>query len=145
MPPRIYCTRTLAFDAAHRVVEHESKCKFLHGHRYQVEARFAAPALDPLGRVIDFGVIRERLGGWIEEHWDHNVILWERDRTLGDSLDAQTGQTTYYLPYNPTAENIALYLLETICPALFADEAVACVSVIVRETPNCSAEALHAG
>lgn len=51
----ITVTRVLEFDAGHRVVNHESKCATLHGHRYKVEIVAAAPGLDSLGRVIDFG------------------------------------------------------------------------------------------
>ncbi len=138
---RITCTRLLAFDAAHRVMEHESKCRHFHGHRYGVEATFTAPELDALGRVVDFGIIKEKLGAWIDEQWDHTAILWDKDRDLGEAVAAQTKQRIYYLPYNPTAENIARYLLERICPELFKDSSIECVSVRVQETPNCSAEA----
>lgn len=122
-------------------MEHESKCRHLHGHRYEVEATFEADGLDSLGRVVDFGVIKTVLGAWIDEHWDHTTILWDKDRALGDAIAAQTGQVNYYLPYNPTAENIARYLLETICPTLFAEHDVRCIQVKVQETPNCSAAA----
>lgn len=132
----ITCTRRIEFDAAHRVMEHESKCKYLHGHRYSVEAAFRAEALDDKGRVIDFGVIKQELGGWIDREWDHTAILHEADRPLGEQLETATGQKVYYLPYNPTAENIARYLYETVCPRLFASLGVECVAIRVYETPN---------
>ncbi len=137
----ITCTRRIEFDAAHRVMRHESKCKYVHGHRYVVEASFTADNLDDRGRVIDFGVVKEVLGSWIDDHWDHTAILHEDDKPLGDMLEQSTGQTVYYLPYNPTAENIARYLLETICPKLFADKDVCCAAVRIWETPNCHADA----
>jgi 6-pyruvoyltetrahydropterin/6-carboxytetrahydropterin synthase len=137
----ISCTRRLHFDAAHRVMEHESKCKNLHGHRYVVEASFTANALDPLGRVVDFGVIKERLGAWIDTYWDHNTILHEKDEVLGSHIAAVTGQAVFYLPTNPTAENMVSYLLETVCPRLFTDSALHCTHVRLYETPNCFAEA----
>ena len=135
------CTRRLEFDAAHRVMRHESKCKYLHGHRYVVEATFAAEALDSVGRVIDFGSVKEILGGWIDEHWDHTAILHEDDRKLGEAVIGHTKQEIYYLPYNPTAENLAAYLLETVCPRLFKGKGIRCVHVRVHETPNCYADA----
>ena len=64
----ITCTRRIEFDAAHRILNHESKCKMLHGHRYVLEAEFTAKKLDKLGRIIDFGVIREVLGTWIDDN-----------------------------------------------------------------------------
>lgn len=139
---KIICMRRLEFDAAHRVMLHESKCRHLHGHRYVVEAGFVArDGLDALGRVIDFGVIKERLGAWIDAHWDHTTILHELDRPLGEAISAQTGQSVYYLPSNPTAENMADHLLQHVCPSLFADAAVTCVRIRLYETPNCYVDA----
>lgn len=140
----ISCTRHLEFDAAHRVMQHESKCKYVHGHRYRVEVTFTSEdGLDPQGRVIDFGVIKEILGTWIDENWDHTAILNEEDRVLGDIIEEQTGQEVFYLPYNPTAENMARFLLEAVCPELFSAFAMECVAVRVHETPNCFADAMR--
>ena len=136
----IICTRKLEFDSAHRVMEHESKCKMLHGHRYVVEASFGAVELDAIGRVIDFGVIREVLGKWIDDNLDHNTILFEKDQNLGENIAKITGQKIYYMKSNPTAENIAKHLLEDICPQLFASHNIKCVGIKVYETPNCSAQ-----
>lgn len=136
----ITCTRRIEFDAAHRIMEHESKCKMLHGHRYVLEATFAANKLDKLGRVIDFGEIREVLRTWIDDNFDHNTILSKKDKKLGENISAQTGQKIFYLDENPTAENIAKFLFEEICPKLFAKKNVKCVAIKLYETPNCYVE-----
>ncbi|MDX1974572.1 MAG: 6-carboxytetrahydropterin synthase [Rickettsiales bacterium] len=136
----ITCTRRIEFDAAHRVMEHESKCKDLHGHRYAIEATFAASNLDALGRVVDFGVIKTKLGTWIDEHWDHATILNQKDAPLGQSIAQHTQQKIFYLSANPTAENMADYLFKDVCPRLFADAGVSCVLLRLYETPNCYAE-----
>lgn len=133
----ISVTRKIEFDAAHRILNHESKCKNLHGHRYVLEASFCADNLDDLGRVIDFGVIKEELGAWVDEHLDHNTILSIKDKNLGEEIAKQTGQKIYYLNENPTAENIALHLLHEICPKIFAAKHVKCVGIRLYETPNC--------
>jgi 6-pyruvoyltetrahydropterin/6-carboxytetrahydropterin synthase len=137
----ISCTRKLHFDAAHRIVNHESKCRFMHGHRYVVEATFVSEGLDLLGRVVDFGVIKEKLGNWIDDNWDHNTILWDKDNKLGDLIASQTNQRVFYLPYNPTAENLANYLLTNVCPVIFSSDLVKCVNIKLSETPNCYASA----
>ncbi len=133
----ITCTRRIEFDAAHRILKHESKCKMLHGHRYAVEATFVANHLDDLGRVIDFGEIKEVLGKWIDDNFDHNTILSIKDKALGDEIEKQTGQKIFYLDENPTAENIAKFLHEKICPQLFANKNVQCKKIRIYETPNC--------
>lgn len=132
-----YCCRKLYFDTAHRVFDHGSKCRFLHGHRYTLEAVFSAKKLDNLGMVIDFADIDKILGSWLQENWDHNVVLWEKDNKLGNAIAESTEQKIYYLPYNPTAENMAKYLLEEICSELFADSDIFCSKIILHETPNC--------
>jgi 6-pyruvoyltetrahydropterin/6-carboxytetrahydropterin synthase len=140
--PHITCTRRIEFDAAHRVMQHESKCKHLHGHRYAIEATFSAEALDALGRVVDFSVVKAVLGAWVDAHWDHTTILYKEDKALGDAITQHSPQSIYYLPNNPTAENMAAYLLEVICPSLFADYPIWCEKIRLWETPNCYAEAV---
>lgn len=131
-------TRRLEFDAGHRVLGHEGKCKHLHGHRYRVEVSVSAPdGLDNLGRVIDFGIIKTRLGGWIDEHLDHNMLLHEADPLvpLGASM---VGRAPFIMPRgNPTAENIA-ELLCNIAVSLMPELKVH--RLRVYETPNCWAD-----
>lgn len=136
----ITCTRRIEFDAAHRVLNHESKCKMLHGHRYALEATFAAQDLDPLGRVIDFGEVKNLLGSWIDNNLDHNTILSIQDKNLGNKISSETTQNIYYTNFNPTAENIAKHILEEICPKIFANHNVKCIAIKLYETPNCFVE-----
>jgi 6-pyruvoyltetrahydropterin/6-carboxytetrahydropterin synthase len=112
----------------------------LHGHRYVLEVTFIAENLDKLGRVVDFGVIKNIIGKWIDDNWDHNTILNVRDRKLGDDITKVTGQKIYYLDYNPTAENMARHLFEKICPELFKDYNIKIDRIKLFETPNCSVE-----
>lgn len=134
----VVCTRRIEFDAGHRLINHEGKCKMLHGHRYVLEVSFKANELDELGRVIDFGVVRKILGSWIDNNLDHNTILSLKDNKLGDEISKATNQKIYYLNCNPTAENIARHILEDICPMLFKEYQVECVAIKLYETPNCS-------
>lgn len=137
---KITCTRRIEFDAAHRVMQHEGKCKHLHGHRYALEATFVGDGLDALGRVVDFGVIKEKLGTWIDTNWDHATILFDQDKVLGSAIEAHTGQRIFYLAQNPTAENMAEYVFAVICPQLFKGLGISCTHVRLFETPNCYSE-----
>ncbi len=137
----ITCTRKIEFDAAHRVMGYHGKCRMLHGHRYKIEATFAAEALSALGMVIDFASIKDVLNGWLLEHWDHNIILNSEDNELGGRISDLTGQKVYYLDYNPTAENMAHYLINYVCPKLFEKHNVKCIKVKLYETTNCYSEA----
>lgn len=136
MSKKIYCSRRFVFDAAHRVIGHGGKCRFLHGHRYECEAVFVAEQLNDLGMVIDFGIIKEILGGWINENLDHNMILSVDDQQMATDVTNYTKQQTYFLKSNPTAENIAMHLLYDICPVLFAEHHVRCVKIKLKEGEN---------
>ena len=136
----ITCTRRIEFDAAHRIIDHNSKCKMLHGHRYIVEATFIANKLDKLGMIIDFNTIKNILGKWIDKNLDHNTILNIKDKELGKAISKTTNQKIYYMNKNPTAENIAYHLLNDICPQLFTQYDSKCVKIKIFETPNCYAE-----
>lgn len=140
----ITCTRRIQFCAGHRVVGHESKCAHLHGHNYVVLVTAAADELDSVGRVVDFSVIKQRVGGWIEKCWDHGFILWKDDPVRQFIDDAPLGsartQKLFPLPTNPTAENMADYLLRVVCPKELAGSGCEASKVVLWETENCYAE-----
>lgn len=78
-----YITRRFEFDSAHRVLQHESKCRHIHGHRYKLELTLRCPNLDKLGRVLDFSEVKRAFGDWIDRYWDHNVLLNPDDPLTG--------------------------------------------------------------
>ena len=140
MPSRVEITRRILFCAGHRVMGHENKCAGLHGHNYQAFFHATAENLDHLGRVIDFGVLKEKLGTWIDEHWDHAMILFEEDTEAIEAIKGLSSQKLFLLPSNPTAENMADYLLNEVSPKMLEGTGVRIVRVTLKETPNCSAE-----
>jgi 6-pyruvoyltetrahydropterin/6-carboxytetrahydropterin synthase len=144
----ITCTRRLEWDAAHRIPRHESRCKAWHGHRYAAEITCAAPELDSLGRVVDFGVIKERVGAWIDANWDHTALLQEGDddpavQALAASNEA-SGRPVYWMEGAPTAENIVSELAR-VAQELLADTGVRVEAIRLWETPNCSAQWTRSG
>lgn len=143
---RILCVRKFEFDSGHRVIGHGGKCRYLHGHRYSLEVHVSCDQLNNLGMVIDFAVLKDVIKTWLDNHFDHTVILSTEDQTLGDVISAETGQDIYYIPYNPTAENIALYLKEQILPSILRDEiknsGLHIEKIRLYETPNCFVEIL---
>lgn len=144
-------------SCGHRVYGHESKCAHLHGHNYRItftcvavrvepqrkfigqpEQRGRVGELDEIGRVIDFSVVKERLCEWLEENWDHKMLLWEQDPDLM-AIAKLDPQGVVAVPFNPTAENMASYLVNVVAPAQLEGTAVALVTCKVEETRKCSA------
>ena len=135
------CTQIISFDSAHRIIGHKGNCRMLHGHRYTLEATFESNKLNDLGMVIDFAVIKNELNKWLNTNWDHNTILNTKDQELGNMISKITGQNIFYLNENPTAENMANFLLFEVCPKIFNDKLVRCSKIKLYETPNCYATA----
>lgn len=134
----ITITRKLEADVGHRLMGHESKCRNVHGHRYVFEVEVSADELDTVGRVIDFSVIKEKLGGWLDEHWDH-AFLFQKGDPIESFLEAHD-QRRFMMMVPPTAENIA-HLFRGVAIDLMAEHGIKVESVRVWETPNCFATA----
>ena len=136
--------RKIHFCYGHRVMAHESKCRTLHGHNGILWV-YARPKkdLDTLGRVIDFSVLKERAGGWVDKFWDHTTILHIEDEQtihLVDQAPKMEGKEIFIMPNNPTAENMADYFLNKVCPELFKDYPIEIHKVVMYETENCYVE-----
>lgn len=138
---RIQAVRRVQFCAGHRVMGHEGKCAHLHGHNYVVFFHAEAEALDGIGRVIDFSVLKEQLGGWVDANWDHGFVFFEQDEEVRSLFDGAMAHHKHFaLPTNPTAENMGDYLLHTVGPEQLKGTGVRLVKVVVWETENCFAE-----
>lgn len=133
----ITCQRYHDISCGHRVYGHESKCAHLHGHNYRIYF-VCSGDLDSIGRVIDFSVIKSRLCLWLEENFDHRFLIWEKDPIANDLL--KLDPKVVFVPFNPTAENIAKFLVEEIAPKQLKDTGVTLIRCSVEETRKCSAE-----
>lgn len=121
----------------HRVHGHEGKCQHLHGHNYRVTFTCAATELDTVGRVIDFSEIKAKLCMWLEDNWDHKMLIWQEDPMLPFLQDID--KTVVSVPFNPTAENIAEHLVKVVGPAQLDGTGIQLVHCEVQETRKCSA------
>lgn len=134
---RIIATRYHDISCGHRVVGHEGRCVHLHGHNYRIWFHCQAGCLDTVGRVVDFGVIKDMLAEWLEQNWDHRFLVWELD-PLYPALQ-KLDSSVVAVPFNPTAENIATYLVEVVGPKQLSSHNVWLSKVTVEETAKCHA------
>lgn len=136
--PRITASRYHDFSYGHRVCGHESKCANLHGHNGRVTFFCEAERLDSVGRVVDFSVIKETMCQWVENAWDHRFLVWDQD-PLAAQLRA-LDRTVVLVPFNPTAENMAEYLLSKVGAGKFNLSGVTLTRVVFEETRKCGVE-----
>ncbi len=131
--------RRIRFNAGHRLLGHEGKCANFHGHNYVADFYVTtsgddASQVDNVGRVIDFAELKALLKGWIDTHWDHGFLLSRDDDNGIAAIRSVEPSKLYILPGNPTAENMARYLLEEVCPGLLSPCGVEAVQIDLWET-----------
>lgn len=133
--------RRIKFCAGHRLYRHGGKCEHFHGHNYVADIFVEGDEVDSVGRVLDFAELKARTKGWIDANWDHSFLVYEEDDNAIKALEMVEPMRLYKLPYNPTAENMARYLLEEVCPNILEGSGARATSVRIWETEESYAEA----
>lgn len=102
------------FEGAHQLYNAYSKActDCIHGHSYLVEVFFESSNLDETGMVIDFGKINALFKGYIDEYWDHSLIMPDLFSKKYLDLLAEYNKKLNIVSYNPTAENMAKYMFQ---------------------------------
>ena len=122
-------TREIHFCYGHRLLNYDGKCRHLHGHNGKAVIVLEAPSLDGLGMVVDFSQIKERVGTWIDQTLDHQMILHRDDPAL--PFLRQQGEPVFVVDVNPTAENIARLIFDRV-----KAQGLPVVEVTLWETEN---------
>ncbi|MBP7394594.1 MAG: 6-carboxytetrahydropterin synthase QueD [Zoogloea sp.] len=145
-------TRRLEFDAGHRIPDHASQCRHLHGHRYALEITLSGEVIETegspaRGMLIDFGDVKAIAKQHIVDIWDHAFLAYRGDTAVVDFLQGMPGHKTVLLDVIPTAENLAaeaFRILEPLYTGVYKDQ-LRLERVRLYETPNCWADALRSG
>lgn len=101
---------------AHRQPNHSGHCSLIHGHNWSFEFEFRATELDRNGFVIDFGDLKW-IRHWLEEKFDHTLVLNNDDPCLSRLSDDLTGHgalARIITVPNCGAEGLASYVFQEI-------------------------------
>ena len=130
-------TKTVKFDAAHVLTNHQGLCKNLHGHTYRVDVSVARQDGEPGDMVIDFKDLKRIATEVVCERFDHSFIY--NTESPGEceiaSVLEKHGMRVAPLPFRSTAENLARHFYERLAPRV-----AGLVSVKVWETADSCAE-----
>ena len=111
-------SKSVSFCYGHRLMNHQGKCRHLHGHNARAVIILESDSLDELGMVEDFTAIKQLVWEWLESEIDHTLLLHEDDPVLPVLENA--GERVRVMKDNPTAENIARMIFEFVdgkgCP-----------------------------
>ena len=143
-------SKTLRFEAAHRLLGYPGKCGHVHGHSYSVKVTVAVSELGALGMAIDFSLLKEVMAHVVDE-WDHALILSAEDPLLAPAVRqalregvgrqkgvARVAARLVTLPFNPTAENMASYFAHQVAHSqLLAEYELRWVRATMGETCTC--------
>lgn len=144
-------TRKLEFDAGHRIPDHASQCRHLHGHRYTLEVTLSgsvihAPGQPVHGMVMDFSDIKHIARTHVVDVWDHAFLAWREDTLVTDFLASLPDHKTVLFDTVPTAENLAREAFRILDPC-YRDaygNQLQLEHIRLYETPNCWADVTRA-
>lgn len=94
LPPFVSISKLLTFASAHRLPNHDGKCKNWHGHEWKVEVTVRKRINPETGMVVDFSKLKGSMKDSIITPLDHDII----NKYLDD----------------PTAENLLLWCWEKL-------------------------------
>jgi len=118
-------TKTVKFDAAHVLTNHQGLCKNLHGHTYRVDVSVTQPDGEHGDMVIDFKDLKAIASSVVCDRFDHAFVYStasEGEREIAAVVEKH-GMRTVALPFRSTAENLARHFfgeLKPLVPGLSA-------------------------
>lgn len=140
-------TRKLEFDAGHRIPDHKSQCRNLHGHRYVLELTLAGVIVDQdgasdNGMIMDFSDVKLLAKQHLVDQWDHAFLVYEKDAAVREFLDSLPDHKTVVLSRVPTVENLAQLAFESLRGVYLKryGRDLRLTRIKLYETPNCWAE-----
>ena len=139
-----YIRRYVETDTGHRVPNHKSKCKHMHGHRYRWEAEIEGDVVTEKGvseegMLMDFSDISDILTIHIHDVVDHAFVVYQGDDLALSALKMMGDEhRTVIVDFIPTAENLAKWAFEQIESLISTayGNRLRLVAMHVRETPK---------
>jgi len=136
--------RWVETDTGHRVPNHKSKCRHMHGHRYRWEAELEGDVVtqegtSEEGMLMDFSDVSAILNQHIHDVVDHAFIVCEGDKDALIALSHMGDEhRTLVVPFIPTAENLAKWAFEQVEPHISSSygNSLKLYAFHVRETPK---------
>jgi 6-pyruvoyltetrahydropterin/6-carboxytetrahydropterin synthase len=107
----IRITKEFKFEMAHALHGYDGLCKNIHGHSYKLRVTVKGEVRNENGHVkdgmvIDFAELKEIVKPEIIDKYDHSLVL--NANSPHASIDLSVFEKVFYLPYQPTSENLVM-------------------------------------
>lgn len=140
---KIRVTKQFGFEMSHALLNYDGLCRNIHGHSYKLQITVTGeplqePGSPKDGMVIDFSVLKKLIQEQIISQLDHSLMINEKAPTEKLSQLGQMYERHQVVPFQPTSENIVVYIAEKIKPML--PHNVELFSVRLFETSSSFAE-----
>lgn len=140
---KIRVTKQFGFEMSHALLNYDGLCRNIHGHSYKLQVTVIGEPLDELqspknGMVIDFSILKKIVQQHIVGPLDHSLMINEKATTRNLSEMGQMYERHHVVPFQPTTENLVIWIAEKLKPLL--PEHLALFSVRLYETSNSFAE-----
>lgn len=130
-------TKIFSFEAAHILQNYDGLCKNIHGHSYELHVTVGGRPLNDSqspknGMVIDFSILKKIVNEKIVVPLDHALLVNSASPELFVKNLQQYNETTTIVPFQPTSENLIIYIAKTL--SLSLPENVTLLSLRLYET-----------
>lgn len=136
-------TKEIQWDMGHRVTNHYSQCRNLHGHRYKAQIcvegdLITKSGVSDEGMVVDFNDIKEIATKYIYDVLDHGFMVWDKDEVVLKFFKTNPQLKHIVVSFVPTAENIADWIFTRLDNRLKDryDTGLKLYSIKLWETPT---------
>ena len=127
----------------HRIANHRSVCKGLHGHRYKAEICLTGDlvnieGISEEGMVMDFSDIKKIALSEVLHKLDHSFMIHDQDQEMIDFFNFSKGHKPIITSFIPTAENVAKYIFKLVDKKISDkyDTGLQLYSIKLWETPT---------
>jgi 6-pyruvoyltetrahydropterin/6-carboxytetrahydropterin synthase len=138
---KVRITKEFKFEMAHALHGYDGLCANIHGHSYRLWVTVRGNVKKENkhikdGMVMDFMDLKSIIKPTIINKYDHSLVL--NANSPHANLDLSAFDKVYYLPYQPTSENLVSDFANSITSVL--PENVELLKVVLSETVSSFAE-----
>lgn len=140
---KVRLSKEFRFEMGHALLNYDGLCRHIHGHSYKLIITVIGEPLedrqDPkLGMVMDFSDLKEAVKEPIVDYFDHSLVINREAKMYLPSEPHAMYDKVHTLDFQPTCENLVLYIAEIVKARL--SPGIELLSVRLYETATSFAE-----